>query len=163
MLHRIRTVVSVAPCLAGMTPAQAALRVLAATPDWAALTTELGGDRVNVYAATNAFQDVHRVEAQPCLVARARNADLVVATGAELEVGWLPVLVQESGNAHVQPGSPGYFGAGRNCACSPPLPSTAFGTTPIASSSRASRNRDPRVVRPRMKVALANGMTSNHS
>ena len=111
MLNRIRTMVSVAACLAALAPAQAALRVLATTPDWAALTTELGGDRVNVYAATSAFQDVHRVEAKPSLVARARNADLVVATGAELEVGWLPVLVQESGNAHIQPGSPGYFEA----------------------------------------------------
>jgi zinc/manganese transport system substrate-binding protein len=92
-------------------PAHATLRVLATTPDWAALVTELGGDRVNVYAATSAFQDVHRVEAKPSLVARARTADLVVATGAELEVGWLPVLIQESGNPQIQPGSPGYFEA----------------------------------------------------
>ena len=57
------------------------------------------------------MQDVHRVEAKPSLVARARSADLVVATGAELEVGWLPVLIQESGNARIQPGAPGYFEA----------------------------------------------------
>jgi zinc/manganese transport system substrate-binding protein len=92
-------------------PASAALKVLATTPDWGALTTELGGDKVNVYVATTALQDVHRVEAKPSLVARARSADLVVATGAELEVGWLPVLLQESGNARVQPGQPGYFEA----------------------------------------------------
>jgi zinc/manganese transport system substrate-binding protein len=54
---------------------------------------------------------VHRVEAKPSLVARARSADLVVATGAELEIGWLPVLIQESGNPHIQPGAPGYFEA----------------------------------------------------
>ena len=92
-------------------PAHAALKVLATTADWGALTTELGGDRVNVYVATSALQDVHRVDAKPSLVARARTADLVVATGAELEVGWLPVLVQESGNSRIQPGSPGYFEA----------------------------------------------------
>jgi zinc/manganese transport system substrate-binding protein len=92
-------------------PAGAALKVLATTPDWGALTTELGGDKVNVYVATTALQDVHRVEAKPSLVARARSADLVVATGAELEIGWLPVLIQESGNAHIQPGAPGYFEA----------------------------------------------------
>jgi zinc/manganese transport system substrate-binding protein len=92
-------------------PANAALKVLATTPDWGALTTELGGERVNVYVATTALQDVHRVEAKPSLVARARSADLVVATGAELEVGWLPVLVQESGNSHIQPGALGYFEA----------------------------------------------------
>ncbi len=96
---------------AAILPAQAAIRVLATTPEWAALTRELGGDKVDVYAATSAFQDVHRVEAKPSLVARARNADLVVAAGAELEVGWLPVLLRESGNGKIQPGNPGYFEA----------------------------------------------------
>jgi len=89
----------------------AAIRVLATTPEWAALTRELGGDKVDVYAATSAFQDVHRVDAKPSLVARARNADLVVAAGAELEIGWLPILLRESGNARIQPGNPGYFEA----------------------------------------------------
>ncbi len=97
--------------LAFVTPAQAALKVLATTADWGALTTELGGDKVNVYTATNALQDVHQVDAKPSLVARARNADLVVANGADLEIGWLPVLLQESGNTKIQPGSPGYFEA----------------------------------------------------
>jgi zinc/manganese transport system substrate-binding protein len=93
------------------TPAHAALKVLATTADWAALTAELGGDKVNVYTATNALQDVHQVDAKPSLVARARSADLVVANGAELEIGWLPVLLQESGNAKIKPGQPGYFEA----------------------------------------------------
>ena len=95
----------------GMRPAHAELKVLATTPEWAALLRELGGDKVDVYAATSAFQDVHRVDAKPSLVARARNADLIVATGADLEIGWLPVLLRESGNARVQPGGPGYFEA----------------------------------------------------
>ena len=90
-------------------PAHAALKVLATTSDWGALTKELGGERVDVYTATTALQDVHRVEAKPSLVARARTADLLVATGAELEIGWLPVLIQESGNTKIQPGQPGYF------------------------------------------------------
>ena len=97
--------------IAGVLPAQAALKVLATTPDWGALTREIGGERVDVYVATTALQDVHRVEAKPSLVARARSADLVVATGAELEVGWLPVLIQESGNSRIQPGAAGYFEA----------------------------------------------------
>jgi zinc/manganese transport system substrate-binding protein len=92
-------------------PADAALKVLATTPEWGALTNELGGDKVNVYIATSAFQDVHRIDAKPSLVARARSADLVVAAGAELEIGWLPVLLQESGNGKIQPGNPGYFDA----------------------------------------------------
>ena len=95
----------------GMRPAHAELKVLATTPEWAALLRELGGDKVDVYAATSAFQDVHRVDAKPSLVARARNADLIVATGADLEIGWLPVLLRESGNARIQPGGPGYFEA----------------------------------------------------
>jgi zinc/manganese transport system substrate-binding protein len=92
-------------------PAHAAIKVLATTADWGSLATELGGDKVNVYTATNALQDVHRVDAKPSLVARARSADLVVANGAELEIGWLPVLLQESGNPRIQPGTPGYFEA----------------------------------------------------
>jgi zinc/manganese transport system substrate-binding protein len=92
-------------------PAQAALKVLATTADWASLTRELGGDKVDVYRATTALQDVHSVEAKPSLVARARTADLLVANGAELEIGWLPVLLQESGNRRIQPGAPGHFEA----------------------------------------------------
>jgi zinc/manganese transport system substrate-binding protein len=92
-------------------PSQAALKVLATTADWGALTREIGGEKVDVYVATTALQDVHRVEARPSLVARARTADLLVANGAELEVGWLPVLVQESGHRRIQPGAEGYFEA----------------------------------------------------
>jgi zinc/manganese transport system substrate-binding protein len=97
--------------LAFAAPSQAAVRVLATTADWGALTKELGGDRVDVYTATTAMQDVHRVEAKPSLVARARTADLLVANGAELEAGWLPVLLQESGNGRIQRGAPGFFEA----------------------------------------------------
>src|SRR4029079_4031728 len=110
MKHFVRSIALLLVAAAGL-PAHAALKVLATTPDWGALTTELGGDKVNVYVATTALQDVHRVEAKPSLVARARSADLVVATGAELEIGWLPVLIQDSGNAHIQRGAPGYFQA----------------------------------------------------
>jgi zinc/manganese transport system substrate-binding protein len=97
--------------IAAALPSHAALRVLATTPEWGALTKELGGNKVNVYVATNAFQDAHRIDAKPSLVARARSADLIVAAGAQLEIGWLPVLLQESGNGRVQPGRPGYFEA----------------------------------------------------
>jgi zinc/manganese transport system substrate-binding protein len=97
--------------LAAAAPAQAALRVLATTADWGALAAELGGNRVSVYTATGALQDVHRVEAKPSLVARTRTADLLVSNGGELEIGWLPVLVRESGNRRIQPGAPGYFEA----------------------------------------------------
>ena len=97
--------------LAGAKPAHAEFRNLATTADWGALATELGGDKVNVYTATSALQDVHQVNAKPSLVARARTADLVVANGADLEVGWLPVLLSESGNPKIRPGTPGHFEA----------------------------------------------------
>ena len=90
-------------------PAYAALNVFATVPEWGALAEELGGDNVKVYVATNALQDPHHVEAKPSLIARARNADLVVATGAELEIGWLPLVLQQAGNPRLRPGQPGYF------------------------------------------------------
>ena len=91
-----------------------ALAVFACTPEWGALVHELGGERVEVTVATTARQDPHRIEARPSLIARARRADLVVCTGAELEVGWLPQVLAQSGNARVQPGRPGYFEAARH-------------------------------------------------
>jgi zinc/manganese transport system substrate-binding protein len=92
-------------------PAHAALNIFACTPEWGALAKELGGDKASVYTATTALQDPHRIEARPSLIARARNADLMVCTGAELEVGWVPLLQTQSGNAKIQAGQPGYFEA----------------------------------------------------
>lgn len=92
-------------------PADAALTILATVPEWAALARELGGSRVTVNAATTGLQDPHRIEAKPSLIAKARSANLVVATGAELEIGWLPVVLRESGNRAIQPGTAGYFEA----------------------------------------------------
>jgi len=92
-------------------PASAALKVLACEPEWAALVQELAGDQASVYSATTARQDPHNIQARPSLIAAARNADLVVCTGAELETGWLPILLRQSGNARIQPGTPGYFEA----------------------------------------------------
>ena len=92
-------------------PAHAALNIFATVPEWGALAQEIGGDKVKVYNATHGLQDPHRIEAKPSLIAKARSAQLVVATGAELEIGWLPVVIRESGNATVQVGQPGYFEA----------------------------------------------------
>jgi zinc/manganese transport system substrate-binding protein len=97
-------------------PALAALNILACEPEWAALAKELGGDRVSVSAATTALQDPHRVEARPSLIARARSADLMVCTGAELEVGWVPLLQSQAGNPKIQPNQKGYFEAAMSVA-----------------------------------------------
>ena len=98
--------------LLGPVLSHAALNVLACEPEWADLATRLGGDRVKVSSATTGLQDPHHVEARPSLIARTRNADLLVCTGMELEAGWLPLLIEQSGNGRVAPGQPGYFEAG---------------------------------------------------
>ena len=99
--------------LATAMPATAALNIFACEPEWGALAKELGGDKASIYTATTALQDPHRIEARPSLIARARTADLMVCTGAELEVGWLPLVQTQSGNARIQTGQPGLFEAAR--------------------------------------------------
>lgn len=108
------TILSILLSLSGLLSMQAHanLNVLACEPEWAALTETLAGDKASVYSATTALQDPHQVQARPSLIAKVRNADLLVCTGLELEIGWLPVLLQQSGNAKIQAGQPGYFMAG---------------------------------------------------
>jgi zinc/manganese transport system substrate-binding protein len=86
-----------------------ALNVFSCEPEWAALVEELAGDNVEITQATTAFQDPHMLQARPSLIAGARNADILICTGADLEIGWLPLLLRRSGNPDIQPGSPGYF------------------------------------------------------
>src|SRR6266852_8616419 len=92
-------------------PAAAAINIFACEPEWGALAQELGGDKVSVYSATTALQDPHRIEARPSLIARIRSADLLICSGSELEIGWIPLLLTQSGNPRIQLGSPGYFEA----------------------------------------------------
>jgi len=94
--------------LAGIS-AHASVDVFACEPEWAALTREIGGDKVSIYQATTALQDVHHIQARPSLLAHVRSADLIVCSGADLEVGWLPVLMQSGGNPKIRIGQPGYF------------------------------------------------------
>lgn len=110
-MHAFRKWSIAAALVAAVSPVHALMNVFATVPEWGALAEELGGDKVKVYVATNALQDAHHIEAKPSLIARARNAELVVATGAELEVGWLPLVLQQAGNPKVRPGQPGYFEA----------------------------------------------------
>jgi zinc/manganese transport system substrate-binding protein len=112
MIKWLTCILALAAALAAR-PALAALNIFACEPEWGALAKELGGEKVNVYVATNARQDPHHIEARPSLIARARSANLVVCTGAELEVGWMPLVQTQSGNANIQRGQPGYFEAAR--------------------------------------------------
>lgn len=102
----------VAAALLVLVPLQAhALEIFACEPEWAALAEELGGPDVEVFSATTGRQDPHQIQARPALIARLRGADLLVCTGADLEAGWLPVLLRQGANPRVQPGAPGHFEA----------------------------------------------------
>jgi len=86
-----------------------ALEVFACEPEWGSLIEELAGNIAATTVATTAFQDPHRLQAKPSLIAAIRDADLVVCTGADLEIGWLPLLLRRAGNANIQVGKPGHF------------------------------------------------------
>jgi len=90
-------------------PVFADLTAFACEPEWASLSKELGGDKITVFSATTGLQDPHHIQARPSLISKARRADLLVCTGAELEIGWLPLLQRKSGNANIQLSAPGYF------------------------------------------------------
>jgi zinc/manganese transport system substrate-binding protein len=111
MKNQVRrlTVLLVACLLTGSVHAK--LNVFACEPEWAVLTQELAGEHATVFAATHAGQDPHYVQARPSLIAKLRSADLAVCTGAELEIGWMPMLQRRARNPKVLPGKPGYFEA----------------------------------------------------
>lgn len=88
--------------------AQADLNIFACEPEWGSLAKELAPE-ADIYTATTAFQDPHNIQARPSLLAKARQADLLICAGAELEIGWLPILLRRTGNAAIQPGEFGYF------------------------------------------------------
>lgn len=88
---------------------QADLNIFACEAEWAALAREIAGDRVEITSATTGMQDVHHIQARPSLIAKARQADLLFCTGAELESGWLPMLMRKANNPRIQPGRTGHL------------------------------------------------------
>jgi zinc/manganese transport system substrate-binding protein len=92
----------------------AAVNVVTSTEDLAALTREVGGDRVKVEALAKGYQDPHFVEPKPSFILKLHSADLLIVVGRELEIGWLPPLIQQSRNAKIQPGADGYLDASLN-------------------------------------------------
>jgi zinc/manganese transport system substrate-binding protein len=91
--------------------AQGKLNVVATTEDLASIAREVGGDRITVESIAKGYQDPHFVEAKPSFILKLQKADLLIAVGRELEIGWLPPLMQQSRNAKIQPGAPGYLDA----------------------------------------------------
>jgi zinc/manganese transport system substrate-binding protein len=91
--------------------AQDKLNVITTTEDLASIAREVGGDRVGVEAIARGYQDPHFVEAKPSFILKLQKADVLVVVGRELEIGWLPPLIQQSRNSKIQPGSAGYLDA----------------------------------------------------
>src|ERR1700757_545952 len=87
------------------------LNVVTATTDLAALAQEVGGDRISVDSIARGYQDPHFVEAKPSFLLKLRQADLLIVVGLQLEIGWLPPLITQSGNPRIQVGAPGYLDA----------------------------------------------------
>jgi ABC-type Zn uptake system ZnuABC Zn-binding protein ZnuA len=113
----MKTVIAVwaAAALAGAArPAAAALNVVTTTEDLASIAREVGGDRVKVESLARGYQDPHFVEAKPSFVIKLHSADLLIAVGRELEIGWLPPLITQSRNSKIQPGGSGYLDASLN-------------------------------------------------
>ena len=81
-----------------------ALNVFTCEPEWKSLTEEIARDKADIYSATNAMQDVHYIQAKPSLIAKIRKADMVVCSGADLEIGWLPLILRKAGSAKIQEG-----------------------------------------------------------
>jgi len=99
------TLLLVAPLL------NADMNIFACEPEWAAVADEIGGDHVKTSSATNALQDPHYIQARPSLISKLRRADLLVCSGAQLEIGWLPMLLRKGNNPAIKPGSTGYLEA----------------------------------------------------
>jgi zinc/manganese transport system substrate-binding protein len=106
----LRILLALALSLFGLTtPALAALNVVATLPWIGSLVTDIGKDKVKVTTLVKTNQDPHYVEAKPSLIVEARRADILFFNGLDLEVGYLPILIESSRNPKIQPGTPGYF------------------------------------------------------
>src|SRR5262245_497456 len=110
-MKRISILTVAAVLVAAAAAAQGKLTVITTTEDLAAIGREIGGDRVTIEAIARGYQDPHFVEAKPSFILKLQKADVLVVVGRELEIGWLPPLIQQSRNSKIQPGSQGYLDA----------------------------------------------------
>jgi ABC-type Zn uptake system ZnuABC Zn-binding protein ZnuA len=111
ILHRIVLIGFFVVLLGSAAHAATPLKVVTATEDLAALAREVGGDRIKVEAIARGYQDPHFVEPKPSFILKLHDADLLVVVGRELEIGWLPPLIDQSRNARIHPGADGYLDA----------------------------------------------------
>ncbi len=135
--------VAIAGALLGAAASAQALTVMTCEPEWAALVRQLA-PAADVRSATHARQDPHHIEARPSLIALARKADLVVCTGASLEEGWLPTLLERSGNPKVQAGMPGLFFATDQVSLIDPRPAAGPFAGDVHAAGNPHLHLDPR-------------------
>jgi zinc/manganese transport system substrate-binding protein len=115
--HKIASLVVVAGLLVAFPAparAQGKLNVMATTEDLASIGREIGGDHITIDSIARGYQDPHFVEAKPSFILKLQRADVLIVVGRELEIGWLPPLIQQSRNAKIQPGAEGYLDASLN-------------------------------------------------
>ncbi|HKA35873.1 MAG TPA: metal ABC transporter substrate-binding protein [Thermoanaerobaculia bacterium] len=96
-------------------PAWAKVKVVSSLQDFASIADAVGGDRVETFALARGYQDPHFVDAKPSFILKLSNADLLIVAGLELEIGYLPPLIDQSRNGKIHPGSPGYLDASVGC------------------------------------------------
>jgi zinc/manganese transport system substrate-binding protein len=112
MGHALKKVFVTALLLwSGPSFAQGKLNVIATTEDLASIAREVGGDRITIDSIAKGYQDPHFVEAKPSFILKLQKADVLIVVGRELEIGWLPPLIQQSRNGKIQPGAIGYLDA----------------------------------------------------
>ena len=117
-LHRLTTRAALGAALlvapvAGATTAEAQLKVVTSTTDLYDIAKAVGGDRISATHIGEGYQDPHFIEAKPSFVLQLRNADVWAFVGLDLEIGWMPLLLQGARNPKLQPGQPGYLDASR--------------------------------------------------
>jgi len=111
MINRYAIISLLALLVSPQLAAAKKLNVVTSTTDLAAFAQEVGGDKINVDSIAKGYQDPHFVEAKPSFLLKLRNADLLISVGLDLEIGWLPPLITQSGNGRIQPGANGYLDA----------------------------------------------------
>jgi len=107
----VLTVIALMLSLSAFASAQGKLNVIATTEDLASIAAEVGGDHITIESIAKGYQDPHFVEAKPSFILKLQKADILILVGRELEIGWLPVLINQSRNAKIQQGAPGYLDA----------------------------------------------------
>src|SRR4249920_2773388 len=105
----IRKILIMAGLVAGMSSAASKLNVVTSTEDLSAIGREIGGDHITIESIAKGYQDPHFVEPKPSFLLKLQKADLLAVVGLQLEIGWLPPLITQSGNPKIQPAAAGYL------------------------------------------------------